>query len=145
MKGFYGANVVAEAMASASAAAAQGALIKALVPPSEPISTEKSTQDERVITGESAPIPTEIPTPQKGFTPAMASQTESISPATPLIISTNDPFIALSQAMKDGSSLVVTPSSIPRSATWGLDADLSSDKGSKEVFEDSKNEPIMKT
>lgn len=47
--------------------------------------------------------------------------------------------------MKDGSSLVVTPSSIPSSATQGPDADLSSNEGLKEVFEDSEDEPIMKT
>ena len=34
--------------------------------------------------------------------------------------------------MKDGSSLVVTPSSILSTATRGLDVDLSSDKGSKD-------------
>ena len=47
--------------------------------------------------------------------------------------------------MKDDSSLVVTPSSIPSSATQGLDVDLSSDKGFKEVLEDSEDEPVMKT
>ena len=46
-----------------------------------------------------------------------ASQTGSTSPTTSFVISTSDPFVALSQAMKDGSSLVVTPSSIPSSAT----------------------------
>ena len=47
--------------------------------------------------------------------------------------------------MKDGFSLVVTLSSIPSFATRGLDVDLSSDKGSKEVLKDSKDEPVMKT
>ena len=47
--------------------------------------------------------------------------------------------------MKDDSSLVVTPSSIPSSATRGLDVDLSFDKGSEEVLEDSEDEPVMKT
>ena len=46
--------------------------------------------------------------------------------------------------MKDGSSLVVTPSSIPSSATCGPDADLSSDEGSEEVLEYSNDEPTMK-
>lgn len=41
--------------------------------------------------------------------------------------------------------MVVTLSSIPNSATRGLDIDLSSDEGSEEVLEDSKDEPIMKT
>ncbi|KAK9998035.1 hypothetical protein SO802_017638 [Lithocarpus litseifolius] len=45
----------------------------------------------------------------------------------------------------DGSSLVVTPSSIPSFTTQGLDADLSSNEGSKEGLEDSEDEPIMKT
>ena len=46
-----------------------------------------------------------------------ASHTRSASPTTPLVISASDPFVTLSQAMKDGSLLVVTPSSIPSSAT----------------------------
>ena len=45
--------------------------------------------------------------------------------------------------MKDGSSLVVTPSSIPNSVTRGPDADLSSE-GSDEVLEDSDDEPTVK-
>ena len=45
--------------------------------------------------------------------------------------------------MKDGSSLVVTPSSIPSFATRGPNADLSS-KGSKDVLEDPDDEPTMK-
>ena len=61
----------------------------------------------------------------------------------PLVISTSDPFAALSQAMKDGSSLVVTPSFIPSSATRGPDANLSF-KGSKDVLEDPDYEPTMK-
>ena len=49
--------------------------------------------------------------------------------------------MVLSQVMKDGSSLVVTPSSIPSSATCGFDADLSSDEGSEEVLKDSEDGP----
>ena len=45
--------------------------------------------------------------------------------------------------MKDGSSLVVTPSSIPSFATVCPNADLSS-KGSKDVLEDPDDEPTMK-
>ena len=45
--------------------------------------------------------------------------------------------------MKDSSSLVVTPSSIPSSATCGPDVDLSSE-GSEDVLEDPDNEPILK-
>ena len=45
--------------------------------------------------------------------------------------------------MKNGSSLVVTFSSIPSSATRGPDADLSLE-GSKDVLEDPDDEPTMK-
>ena len=45
--------------------------------------------------------------------------------------------------MKDSSSLVVTLSSIPSSATHGADANLSSE-GSEEFFEDSNDEPTVK-
>ena len=45
--------------------------------------------------------------------------------------------------MKDGSSLVVTPSSIPSSVTHGPNADLSS-KGSEDILEDLDDEPTMK-
>lgn len=47
--------------------------------------------------------------------------------------------------MKDGSFMVVTPSSIPSSTTRGIDAYLSSDEGSKKVLEDFKDEPVIKT
>ena len=39
--------------------------------------------------------------------------------------------------------MVVTPSSIPSSATRGADVDLSS-KGSEDVLEDSDDEPVLK-
>ena len=45
--------------------------------------------------------------------------------------------------MKDGSSLVVTSSSIPSSATRGLDADLSFEE-SKDILEDPEDKPILK-
>ena len=51
--------------------------------------------------------------------------------------------MALSQAVKDDSSLVVTPSSIPSSATRGLNADLSF-KESEEVLKDPDDKPTMK-
>ena len=51
----------------------------------------------------------------------------------------------VSTVVKDGSSLVVTLSSIPSSATQGPDADLSSDEGFEEVLEDSEDELVMKT
>ena len=46
--------------------------------------------------------------------------------------------------MKDGSLLVVIPSSIPSSATKGPDVDLFFDEGSKEALKDSEDEPVMK-
>ena len=45
--------------------------------------------------------------------------------------------------MKDGSSLVVTPSSIPSFATRGSDADLSFE-GSEDVLKDPDDESTMK-
>ena len=40
--------------------------------------------------------------------------------------------------------MLVTPSSIPISATHVLDVELSPNEGPKEVLEDSDDEPIMK-
>ena len=79
-------------MASTSTAV-QGAPIEALIPPPKPIPTKGSTQAERV--GESVPIPTEIPTPQKEVTSTDTSRTGSASFATPLVIFASDPFVAL--------------------------------------------------
>ena len=45
--------------------------------------------------------------------------------------------------MKDGSSVVVAPSSIPSSTTRGPDVDLSFE-GSKDILEDSDDEPVLK-
>ena len=100
----------------------------------------ESTHTEKV--SEATPISAKTPTFQEGAIPS-ATQIEVASPTTPLFISTSDPFAALSQAVKDGSSLVVTPSSIPSSAIRGPDADLSSE-GSKDVLEDPNDEPIIK-
>ena len=44
--------------------------------------------------------------------------------------------------MKDGSSLVVTPSSIPISATRGPDAALSSEEF-EDILEDPDDEPVL--
>lgn len=124
---FDGADMVVKAMATSAPTAAQ-------VGPAEPLilSAELVPIDEGTHEGT-----------QKEATPLAAFQTEVVFLTTPLIISTSDPFTALSQAMKNGSSLLVTPSSIPNSTTRGPDANLSSE-GSKEVLEDSNNEPAMK-
>lgn len=76
----------------------------------------------------------------------MTTQLEKASPVTSsLVISANDPFTTLSQVVKHGSLLVVTPSSILVFATQVPDVELSPDKGSDEVHEDSDDEPIVKT
>ena len=72
-----------------------------------------------------------------------AVQTKTTSPILPLVISTSDPFAAISQAAKGGASLVVTPSSIPGSTTRGPDPDLSSE-GSDDILEDLDDAPVMK-
>ena len=111
MEGFFdGADIMVEPIAS-TPTAAQGVPAEAPIPSHKLGPIEESAQTERV--GESASIPAKIPTPQKGVTSVGASQIRSASLATPLVISASDPFVALSQAVKDGSSLVVTPSSIP--------------------------------
>ena len=116
--------------------------VKTPIPSAEPGPVEEGAQTKKV--NKSASIPAETPTPQKGVTLLAASQTEIASPTTPLVILTNDPFAALSQAVKDDSSLMATPLSIPSSATRGSDANLSFEKGSKEVLEDSDDKPTMK-
>ena len=59
------------------------------------------------------------------------------------MISSSDPFADISQAAKGSASLVVTPSSIPGSATRGPDLDLSSE-GSADIFEDPDDVPVLK-
>ena len=106
--------------------------------------TEPVPMDEGTHTGEANEVTallTETPSVQRGATPPTATQIES-TPVTPLVIFTGDPFAALSQAVKDGSSLVVTLSSIPISAICGPDATLSSEE-SEDVLEDHDDEPIL--
>ena len=142
MEGFYdGANVVFEAATPATPAVAPRVSAEAPVPSTKPIPIDKGTHTKRV--SETAPIPAETLTPQEGAIPLVVAQTEVASLATPLVISTSDPFAALSQTVKDGSSLVVTPSSIPSFATHGPDADLSFE-GSEDVLEDPDDEPTIK-
>ena len=113
---------------------------KAPIPSSELVPRKESTYIEKV--SETTPISAKTPTPQEEVIPA-AVQTETASLILSLVISTSDPFVALSQAVKDGSSLVVTPCSIPSSATHGPDADLSFEE-SKDILEDPKDEPVLK-
>ena len=114
---------------------------KALSLPTEPEPIDEGTYTGKV--SEVTPVPAETHSPQEVVTPPATVQTEAASPATPFVICTSDPFEALSQAVKDGSSLIVTPSSIPSSATCGPDVDLSSE-GFKGVLEDLNDEPILK-
>ena len=139
MEGFFDGANVAIATPTPSTTA-HGVPTKAPIPPSEPIPKKEGTHTEKV--SKTTPIPTRTPISPKGVILAVA-QTEATSPILPLVISTSDPFAALSQAVKDGSSLVVTPSSIPSSATSGLDADLSSEE-SEDILEDPEDEPILK-
>ena len=74
----------------------------------------------------------------------MLFRSTKITPSVlPLVISTSDPFAAISQAAKGGASLVVTLSSTPGSATRGPDTDLSSE-GSDDILEDLNDAPILK-
>ncbi|KAF3964766.1 hypothetical protein CMV_010985 [Castanea mollissima] len=64
------------------------------------------------------------------------STATSATPAAPQGVPTEE-------AVKDGSSLVVTPSSISSSTTRGLDADLSSEE-SEDILKDLDDEPTKK-
>ena len=142
MEGFFdGADVVLEAATPTPSIATHGVPTEAPILSTESIHIGEGTYTEGI--SETAPILTETFTPQEGAVPPAVVQTEVASLATPLIISTSDPFAALSQAVKDGSSLVVTPSSILSSATRGPDVDFSSER-SKDILEDPDDEPTMK-
>ena len=139
MEGFFYRADVAFAT-SITPATAHGVPIEALIPLSEPVRKEDGTYTERV--SETTPIPARTSISPEGVIPT-AAQTEATSPVLPLVISTSDPFAAPSQAVKDGFSLVVIPSSIPNSAIRGLDADLFSEE-SEEILEDPEDEPVLK-
>ena len=136
---FYGADVAFATLAPS--AAAHEVPAEALTPPTEPIPIDEGTHNGKV--SEATPVPAKTLTPQEVATPPTTVQTEVASPVTPFVISTSDPFAVLSQAVKDGSSLVITTSSIPSSATRGPNVDLSSE-GSKDVLKDPDDEPVLK-
>ena len=133
MEGFFGR---AEFATPATSTATHGVPVKTFTSPTEPVPIDEGTHTGEV--SEVIVLPTETPSVQRGATPLTTTQIET-TPITPLVISIGDPFAALSQAVKDGSSLVVTPSSIPISATCGPDADLSS-KESEDVLKDPDDE-----
>lgn len=64
------------------------------IPSTKPGFIEGDAQTEGV--SEPASIPAETPSPLKGATPPVASQTKINSPTIPLVISTNNPFVPLS-------------------------------------------------
>ena len=95
MGGFFdGTIVVFEAATPTPQAVAQGAPVKASIPSIEPVPIGEGTYMEGI--SETAPILVETLTPQEGAIPPTIVQTEVASPVTPLIISTSDPFAALS-------------------------------------------------
>ena len=120
--------------------AAHGVPTEASIPPSKPVPKEEGTYTERV--SETTPIPARTSISPEGVIHT-AAQTEATFPVLPLVISTSDPFAAPSQVVKDGSSSVVIPSSIPNSAMCDPDADLSSEE-SEDILEDPEDEPILK-
>ena len=136
MEGFFGE---AEFATPATSAATHGVLVETSTSPTEPVPINEGTHIGEV--SEVTPTPAETPSVQRGATLPTATKIET-TPVTPLVISTDDPFVALLQAVKDGSSLVVTPSSIPISATRGPDADLSS-KESEDILEDPDDKPVL--
>ena len=138
MEGFFdGAEVV---LATPAPPAAHKAPTKTPTPSAEPVPRE-GTPVEGV--GETTPLPVEKFTPSEGVIPPAVVQTKTTSPVLSLVISTSDLFADISQAAKGSGLLVVTPSSIPGSATRGPDLDLSSE-GSADIFEDPDDAPVLK-
>ena len=135
-EGFFGG---AEFATPATSVVMHGVPVETSTSPTELIPMDEGTHTRKAR--EVTALPTETPYVQRGATPPAATQIETTS-IMPLVISTGDPFTALSQAVKDGSSLVVTPSSIPISATRGPDTALSS-KESEDVLEDPDDEPVL--
>ena len=136
MEGFFGE---AEFATPATSATTHGVPVETSTSPIEPVPINEGTHIGEV--SEVTPTPAETPSVQKGATLLAATKIETTS-VTPLVISTGDSFAALLQAVKDGSSSVVTPSSILISATRGPDADLSS-KESEDILEDPDDEPVL--
>ena len=138
MEGFFnGAEAI---LATSAPLVAHKAPTKTPTPSAEPVPRE-GTHVEGV--GETTPLPAARFTPSEGAIPPTVVQTKATSPVLSLVISTGDPFADISQAAKGNASLVVTPSSIPGSATRGPDLDLSSE-GSADIFEDPDDAPVLK-
>ena len=135
MEGFFdGADVVFATPAPSAATHKDPA--KTPTPSAEPAPRE-GTHIEGV--GETTHLSAKTPTPLERVVSPTAVQTKTAPSVLPLVISTSDPFAAISQAAKGGASLVVTPSSIPGSATRGPDTDLSFE-GSDDILKDPDDE-----
>ena len=89
---FYRADVVFATPAPSAAAPRVPA--KAPTLPTKPVPIDKGTHTRKV--SEATPVPAETHSPQEVATPPTTIQTQAASPATPLVISTSDPFAALS-------------------------------------------------
>ena len=125
MEGFFGG---AEFAAPATSASTHGVPVETSTSPTEPVPIDEGTHTGEV--SEVTPPLVETPLVQRGATLPAATQIET-TPVTSLIISTGNPFAALSQAVKDGSSLVVTHSSIPIF------------EESEDILEDPNDEPVL--
>ena len=138
MEGFF--DRAEAVLAMPALPAAHKAPAKTPTPSAEPVLRE-GTHVEGV--GETTPLPAERFAPSEGTIPSAVVQTKITPPILPLVISSSDPFTDIFQAAKGSASLVVTPSSIPGSATRGPDLDLSSE-GSADIFEDPDDVPMLK-
>ena len=136
---FDGADVVFATPAPSTAA--HKAPAKTPTPSAELVPREEGTHIEGV--GETTHLPAETPAPPERAISPTTVQTKTAPSVLPLVISTSDPFAAISQAVKGDASLVVTPSSIPSSTTRGPDMDLSFE-GSDDILEDPDDTPILK-
>ena len=92
MEGFFDGAETVLAMPAPSTTAHK-ALAKTPTPSAEPIPRE-GTQVEGV--GETTPLPTERPTPSEGAIPPATVQPKITPSVLPLVISTSDPFAAIS-------------------------------------------------
>ena len=90
MEGFFGG---AEFTTPATSATTHGAPVETSTSPTEPILIDEDTHTGEV--SEVTAPPVEIPSVQRGATPPAATQIKTTS-VTPLIISIDDPFAALS-------------------------------------------------
>nr|POF05223.1 hypothetical protein CFP56_56845 [Quercus suber] len=118
MKGFFAdAKMIANEMAAAIATAASDVSTKALTPSPKPVLAEKGAPvEEKIPEGPglvTKGISVKVSTPPRGDASPTGAQTKESPLTTPPVISSSDPFTALSQEVRGGPSLVLTPSSIP--------------------------------